>query len=196
MDAFAAIDAGDIDGLRALLAADPSAAARRNDTGLSAVLAAQYRHQPDAVRAILDAEPPLDVFDAAAVGATDRLAALLDADPSLVNAFAPDGHYPLGLACYFSQPDAVALLLERGADVTQVARNDMQVQALHAAVAGRNANTVRLLLEAGADPNAVQHGGWTPLAQAEHHGDPELISLLLAAGAQPAPPSGNRPTTS
>jgi ankyrin repeat protein len=170
MDIFAAIEAGDSDQVHAIVASDPPAAASRNEAGLSAVLAALYRHDLDSMRAILAANPQLDVFDAAAVGDASRLAELLDAEPALVNAYAADGHFPLGLAAYFGRPHAVRCLLERGADVGQVARNDMQVQALHSAVAGRNAEAVRVLLEAGADANAVQHG------------------------AQPG--SGNRPTTS
>ncbi len=191
---FEAIQAGDADRLRDVLIEDPSAASARNESGLSAVLAAQYRHADTMVEAILAAGPDLDVFDAAAVGDCDRLTALLDADPSLVDVYAPDGHFPLGLAAFFGRPQAVRLLLDRGADVSAVARNDMRVQALHAAVAGRNREAVRMLLAAGADPNAEQHGGWTPLMAAQQHGDDDIAADLTAAGAQPS--SGNRSTTS
>ena len=40
-----------------------------------------------------------------------------------------------------------------------------------------------LLLEAGADPDAVQRGGWTPLHSAAHNGDARTVELLLAHGA-------------
>lgn len=184
-DIFAAIEAKDGDRVRAALAADPAAASARNEAGLSAVLAAQYRHADAMVEAILAAGPDLDVFDAAAVGDCERLAALLDGDPTLVNAYAADGHFPLGLAAYFGRPRAVELLLDRGADVAATARNPMRVQALHAAVAGRSREAVRLLLAAGADPNAEQHGGWTPLMAAEAHGDDDIAADLVAAGALP-----------
>ena len=49
-------------------------------------------------------------------------------------------------------------------------------------------------LEAGADSNATQHGGWAPLMAAEEHGDQAVIDLLVAHGAQPT--SENRSTTS
>jgi ankyrin repeat protein len=213
MDVFQVIEAGDADRLRDVVAAEPQAAAARNEAGLSAVLTAQYRHRRDLVDILLAANPDLDVFDAAAVGDVTRLRTLLDGDPGLATAYASDGHFPLGLAAYFGHPDAVELLLERGADVAAVARNPMQVQALHAAVAGRNTVAVRLLLEAGADPNATQHGGWTPLMAAAAHGDEAIVDLLLAAGATPdeaaseqamnnghhelaARLSGNRSTTS
>jgi ankyrin repeat protein len=182
---FDAIQAGDVERVRAHLAENPSAGSARNEAGLSAVLAAQYRRDDAAVEAILSAGPHLDVFDAAAVGDCERLAALLDAEPSLVNAFASDGFFPLGLAAYFGRPEAVRLLLERGADVSATARNPMKVQALHAAVAGRSREAVRMLLAAGADPNAEQHGGWTPLMASQQHGDDDISADLIAAGARP-----------
>jgi adenosylhomocysteine nucleosidase len=192
-DVFGAIEAGDAEQVRALVGADPARAAARNADGLSAVLAAQYRHRPDLVAVLLEAKPDLDVFDAAAVGDVDRLRALLDADRALVHAYAPDGFFPLALAAYFAQPDAVAFLLDRGADPGTAARNPSKVQALHAAVAGRSAESVKLLLDAGADPNAQQESGFTPLMAAEQHDDREIIDLLLQAGAAP---SENRSTTS
>jgi ankyrin repeat protein len=183
---FAIIDEGDGDRLRQLLADDPAQASVRNADGLSPLLAATYRHRPDLAQIVLAAAPPLDVFDAAAVGDVDRLAELLDADPVLANAYASDGFTPLGLAAYFGHPAAVRLLLERGADPSAAARNAMRVQPLHSAVAGRSAEAVRLLLAAGADPNARQHGGWTPLLAAAAHGDEDVVNNLLAAGADAA----------
>lgn len=65
---------------------------------------------------ILDANPPLDVFDAAAVGRTRGLAELLDAEPELAQARSADGSTALHLAARYDQRDAVELLLQRGAD--------------------------------------------------------------------------------
>ncbi len=183
---FQAIDSNDVEAVRALLERDPSLAAARNEAGLPAVLAARYRDHHEIVAMLLAAEPTLDVFEAAAVGDLERLQQLLDEDPSLVNAYADDGFFPLGLAAFFGHPDAVRLLLERGADVGVTARNPMRVQALHAAVAGGNAEAVTLLLNAGADVNVHQHGGWTPLQGAAAHGDEELVDMLLAHGADPS----------
>lgn len=183
---FAAIEAGDLNELRTLLAEDPARASARNEQGLSAVLAATYRRRFDLVEALLALCPELDVFEAAAVGDAARLTALLDSEPALANAFAPDGFTPLSLAAYFGRPEAVRLLLERAADVAATARNSMGVQPLHAAVAGRNFEAVSLLVAAGAEVNATQHGGWTPLMQAAAHGDLEIVDVLVAAGADPA----------
>jgi uncharacterized protein len=203
MALFDAIAAGDVEQVRTLLQDDPSlAGARCPDSGVSAVLSARYRQRMDLVEAVLEAGPELDVFDAAALGRVDRLRQLLDDDPGAAGAWSTDGFTPLHLAAFFAQPAAVALLLGRGADVGAVARNPMQVQALHSAVAGRDAESVRLLLAAGADPDARQHGGWTPLMAARQHGDAVVERLLLDYGASdgadagPAPESGNVASTS
>ena len=132
------------------------------ETG-SAILTAMYQNKRDEAQRLAAEARVLTVWEAAALGDTQRLAALLDGDGSLANAFAPDGHTPAGLAAFFAGPDTTRLLLERGASVAVPARNAMKVQPLHAAVAARNAGAVALLLGAGADPNARQQVGYTPL---------------------------------
>ena len=59
----------------------------------------------------------------------------------------------------------------------------MGVAPLHSAAAARNREAVRLLLEAGADANAIQQGGYTALDAAEHHEDAEMAALLREHGA-------------
>jgi len=188
-DVFDVIRQGDAARLRALLAADPAVVNTRNERGHSPVLIAQYHHKRDLVALLLDAGPELDVFDAASVGRTARVAELLDGDPGLVHRASGDGFFPLGLAAFFGHADTVRLLLARGADVAAVARNPMRVQALHSAVASRNVETVQLLLEAGAPVNDKQQEGWTPLHAAVHAGHAELVRLLVAHGADPALPN-------
>jgi ankyrin repeat protein len=183
MDLFEAIEAGNAEKVRSILAEDPSRAGPRSQTGVSALLWARYRNQPEMVDALLAAGPALDVFDAAALGRLDRLAELVGHDPEQANACSADGFTPLGLAAFFGQPAAVRFLIGQGADVHAVARNPMLVQPLHAATASRNAESVRLILEAGADPDAQQQEGWTALMVARRHGDDEIVALLLAHGA-------------
>ena len=151
----------------------------------SPILAALYRRDPAEAARLAASAPGLDVFEAAALGAEGRLAALLDGDPSLADALAPDGFRPLTLAAFFAPASTAALLLDRGADVRAAARNTMRVEPLHSAVAARNAETVRLLLDRGADPNARQQVGYTPLMGAAGAGRADLVDLLLAHGADP-----------
>ncbi|HVF15246.1 MAG TPA: ankyrin repeat domain-containing protein [Acidimicrobiales bacterium] len=184
MALFEAIEAGSRGNVRSVLEADPSRAGSRSATGVSAILWALYRNHHDIVEALLEVGPALDVFDAAALGRLDRLTELVDADPEQANAWSADGFTPVGLAAFFGQPEAVRLLIERGADVHAVARNEMRVQPLHAATAASDVESVRMILEAGADPNAEQQKGFTPLMAARLHDDQAIIDLLLAHGAQ------------
>ncbi|HUL48742.1 MAG TPA: ankyrin repeat domain-containing protein [Gemmatimonadales bacterium] len=184
-DLLDAVRAGDAGRVQAILGASPALINQRNERGHSPVLIAQYHHKHAVVRVLLDAGPDLDIFDAASVGQADRIAEILDANPELVNAYSSDGFYPLGLAAFFAQPDAVALLLARGADVAQVARNPMRIQPLHAAAAGRSMAVVRMLVEAGAPVNAKQQGGWAPLHEAVNRNDAELARYLLDHAADP-----------
>jgi ankyrin repeat protein len=182
---FDVVRAGDVSRLKAMLATNPGLANARNERGHSPVLIAQYHRRADAVAALLAAGPELDIFDAASVGRTERVAELLDKDPSLINAYSSDGFYPLGLAAFFAHPDTVRLLLARGADVAQVARNPMKVQPLHAAAAGRSFEAVKLLVDAGAPVNGKQEKGWTPLHEAVRQDNVEMARYLLGHGADP-----------
>lgn len=184
-DIFDVVRAGDTATLKSLLAAQPALVNARNERGHSPVLIAQYHHRREAVAVLLAAGPDLDLFDAASVGDTAKVAAWLDKDPTQVNAYSSDGFYPLGLAAFFGHPETVRLLLQRGADVTQVARNPMRVQPLHAAVGGKSLEVVRLVVEAGAPIDAQQQKGYTALHAAVHRSDAELVRYLLAHGADP-----------
>lgn len=181
---FESIKAGDIDAVRAAVKDDPSVAAARDDDGRSTVRAALYEHKQEVADVLLDAKPELDVFDAAAAGDVDRLTELLDDDAGLLGAWSEDGYTPLHFAAFFDRGKALRLLLDRGADVAAVSRNDMKVQPLHSAVAAKSREIVAALLTAGADANARQQGGFTPLMGAEQNEDDEMVRLLMDHGAE------------
>jgi ankyrin repeat protein len=187
MNAFDLIDAADKDALSAALERDHDLAAERNPDGLSPVLYALYNGKQELVEPLLDANPPLDVFDAAAVGRTRGLEELLDAEPELATAWSPDGFTALHLAAFFGQEEAAKILVERGGEVNLVARNaTIHVTPLHSAAAGSHPGIVKLLLEHGADPNAAQDGGFTPLHSAAQNDDRESAEALVEAGADPS----------
>jgi ankyrin repeat protein len=183
-----AIDAGDTERIRALVRERPETAEERNDDGVSALMLARYRDL-DAVEAIRAARTELDVFEAATLGDVERLRELLDADPSLANAWSPDRTNPLHFAAFFAQPEAARLLLDRGAEPNAVAGSFGHVQPLHSAAAGRSAEIVALLLEAGADPNALATASFarvTPLGTCAFTNAVGVARVLLEHGADPS----------
>jgi uncharacterized protein len=158
---------------------------------MSDVLEAVYRGDRDEAER-LAAGRELDVFEASALGRTEPVRELLDADPSSVNAFGGDGFHPVGLALFFGHLDTARLLFERGADANQVSHNErIQTAAIHAAAAaqGQDEETryelVKLALEHGADPNLVQGDGFRAIDAARQNGDTRVEQLLLECGATP-----------
>lgn len=182
---FSSIEDGDFEAVKEMLEEDPGLANARSLDGMSAVLAAMYHGHPGIAQLIIAHGAELNIFEAATVGRLDRVREILDESPELVDAIAPDGFQPLGLACFFGHEDLVAYLLERGAAVDSASHNPMKVMPLHSAVAARSLEVTRLLIEHGAPVNAAQADQFTPLHAAAQNGDVEIVRLLLSAGADP-----------
>ena len=184
-----AVKEGDTARVSELVAADPSLAASRDENGVSALMLSRYYGAPQEVTTALRAGlGELDVFEAATFGDVERLRALLDADPTLANAWSSDRGTPLHFAAFFGQPAAAALLLERGADVHAVSPTFGNVTPLHSGAASpvNGAEIVHLMLAAGADANARQSGGFVALHAAAQKGDARMARDLLEHGADPS----------
>jgi ankyrin repeat protein len=162
---------------------------------MTELLDALYQGNRQRADEILARNPELNVFEAAAVGRTERLHELLDADSSLANAFGDDGFHALGLACFFGHVDAARTLLEHGADVNALSRNPhIKTAAIHAAAAANETGVdeskryelVKLVLEHGADPDLRQGGaddGFRAIDAARQSGDTRVEQLLREHGA-------------
>jgi len=169
---------------------DPALATWRDPQAVSALLWSVYCGQPlirDFLLAVLKAQfIDLDAFEAAAIGDEKQLANLIAANPGYTTAFSGDGWTALHLAAAFGTPAAASVLLTAGASVDALSRNPQQNQPLHAALAlGRNPETIKLLLHHGANPNATQAGGFTPLFSAATANRQDLAEILIAHGANP-----------
>ena len=124
---------------------------------------------------------------AAQSGHVAILESLLDAGAE-VNATTRIGSYtPLHLAGSQANGAIVRALLQGGAEVNATTSNSL-VTALHlAAQEAGGAESVKVLLEYGADPNAKEgSAGQTPLMFAAARNRVESIELLLDAGADPS----------
>ncbi|HLZ91112.1 MAG TPA: ankyrin repeat domain-containing protein [Candidatus Acidoferrum sp.] len=189
-----AIRAGDESALEALLNAEPQLLYFTTPNGSSVLLLAAYYGQAKLAEVFLRHGAQPNIFEASALGHLETVQKLADADRTLVNAFAPDGFYPLGLAAFFGHQAVFEFLLRHGADVHLAARNAQKVTALHAAVARSDLKIAKLLLAAGADPNARQERGFAPLHDAAANGNTALVELLLQHGAQPNAKADNGQT--
>ncbi|MBW7885751.1 MAG: ankyrin repeat domain-containing protein [Caldilineaceae bacterium] len=168
-----------------LLQRVPKLARTQLEDGQPAILYAKFHGRDDIVARLLASGLRLTMHESAAVGELERVKKIADFIPEAVNEYGRDGFTPLQLACFFGYEEIARFLLERGADVLAVAANTMQIQPIHAAVAGRHASIVQLLIEHGADVNARQQRGYTPFMAARQNGDVEIEAMLVAAGARP-----------
>jgi ankyrin repeat protein len=180
-DIFSAISADDKDLVRKLTAQNSDVAHARNPAGVSALMQARYENKLEIVALLRNSAGELDVFEAAALGDNARLRALLAKDRTLVKAQSSDGFTPLHLACFFGQLEAAEALIKHQADVNAVSPS--RIAVIHSAAASRNAALVTLVLQAGANPNLQQQGGYTALHEAAMHNSVDRARALLDAGA-------------
>lgn len=183
---FQAIERGDREQVEHALEARPALASARNESGVSATLYSLYYREPAIAELLANSGAEVTVFEAAALGRVERLRELLTADPAQANATSADGFSPLGLAAFFGQCDAARSLLDAGADPNRASQNSMRVAPLHSAVAAERLDIAALLLERGANVNAVQADDFSPLHEAAQNGQVDMIELLLQHGADRA----------
>jgi ankyrin repeat protein len=181
----AAIQKGDSDRVRELIAEEPDLLTARTPQGVSLLSLACYYRQPGIAAIFAECGGIIDIFDASAIGDLERVRALVEQFPESIDAYSPDGFYPLGLAAFFGHRDLVEYLLDAGANVNQQATNAFQVAPIHAAVSNGNIEIVRMLLDRGADVNARQQKGFTALHGAAGASRKDLFELLLTHGADP-----------
>jgi len=124
------------------------------------------------------------LFAACAAGDLTVLRQLLDREPELASARNEEGATALHAA--LARPDAVRLLLDRGADPNARDAGDKALP-LHFAAGGAPVETVRALLDAGSDvhgagdAHALEVIGWAACFAEPRR---EVVELLLARGAR------------
>jgi len=180
-----AIKDGDLEEVKSILKNHPSLADGVTEEGLSILLLAKYYQKNKIVDVLLSYKTEFNLFEATASGQLSFIEEYLTSHPEQINTYASDGFSPLGLACFFGQKEVVDFLLKQGGDANQVSNNPMKLAPLHSAVAAKQFEIVKALIENGANVNAQQMKGVTPLHSAAHNGLLNIAKLLLENGANP-----------
>ena len=117
------------------------------------------------------------LFDAIDMDEADKVERALNNGADKNAIYEPYGWPALYWAIYKENPEIVAILLEKGADVNAKTNNGWT--ALYSASRGGYTEIASMLLEKGADINAKDNYGNTALMWASHYGHIEIVALLL-----------------
>jgi ankyrin repeat protein len=180
-----AIRNGELQKARAFLKSHPGLVSARADDGSSLLLFALYNGQTAIAALIRSMGAVLSIYDACAAGDRDRTQELLAEDPRLIGFVSHDGWTPLHLASFFGHTTVVEFLLDHGADMHVVSKNSDSAMPLHSALANRQVETAKLLIDRGADFDARQTTyEYAPLHYAAGNGLEEIVRKLLELGAK------------
>ncbi|MFZ0915507.1 MAG: ankyrin repeat domain-containing protein [Candidatus Udaeobacter sp.] len=179
-----AAELGDLEKVRAYLEKDPKQINAADSKGRTVLARAERSGKKELVEFLLEKGATEDIFAAAIVGHTDKVAALLKQDPKLINARDGDGKTALHWAALYGQTKVMELLLANKADVNSLDEDGFT--PLHWAATFNQSDAVKLLLANKANMNLkVQKYGWTPLRLAVIHGHMAAAEALLNGGADP-----------
>ena len=160
------------------------------------LIAAAYANDVDAAAGLIEAGADVNAKDETVQSAYLIATSEVGADPGLLeltlangaDVDAKDSYNGTGLirAAHRGYPVIVERLIEAGVALDHVNRLGWTalLEAIILGDGGRDhVETVRLIVEAGANVNLADGEGVTPLAHAERAGYEEIAAILVAAGA-------------
>jgi ankyrin repeat protein len=169
-DIFAATQAGDLEKVKALLAANPDLVFSKDSQGDTPLHAAAALGKPGGRRGGVAPETNYA-----------EVAKLLLANKADVNAKDNDGNTPLHIAGRTGRKDVAESLLANKAEVN--AKNSDGKTPLDLAVERENKDVAELLCASNADVNSMRKDGWTPLHRAVLNRGTDVAAVLLAHNA-------------
>ena len=187
---------GTADEVASVLDADPSLM-ESNVFRVSLLHDAAFKGNADVVDVLVKRGAALSIHAAAALGRVETVRAMLDADPTLLEALyvdrPMDEQTPLKIAANMAETGVFNLLLDRGANingqVTLPGGGNGASTVLHGAVYSGSVEMVTLALARGADVSLTNPWGATPLGtnwpSRRRTNAPEISDILIAHGAKP-----------
>lgn len=122
---------------------------------------------------------------AAKSGNVEKLQVLFKADSKVIHARDSDGSTALHCATWRGYQSVVDFLLKAGAGVNLHSNNEhWGTTPLHAAAHANRAAIAKMLIDNGADVNARDRAGRTPLDHTEFHKAKAAAKVLGEAGAK------------
>jgi uncharacterized protein len=171
---------GDLAAVQEMLAAEPALLdACFEQVNERPIQAAAHTGSRAIAEFLLENGAPLDIFAAASLGLTDKVAQFLADDPSLASANGVHGISILYHAALSGQVEIAELLKAHGG-------GQEAGRALHAAVQFGHLDMVKWLLANGADPNTPNMMQKTPLDAALARGHTAIADRLRQHGGQTA----------
>lgn len=150
---------------------------RRLIAGIAGALLSMF--SPHAIQA-QDGDIVAEFHDAVEFGDVSAVRKMLSQDPALASSGGRFGFQPMQLQNLYFEEEILDLLLANGADINS--GNDDGVTLLHIIA---DADAVPTLIAKGADLEARDIRGWTPLIMqvTSQENGPDVVMALLKAGA-------------
>lgn len=188
---FQAIEAGDINKVSELLSVDSTLANCRGGDGATPLLIASYQNQGQIVQLLIDNKANIDdrqdgftpLAQAIICGKSTPARVFIENGAQLED-INGSGQSALHLAAQKGLNDIVILLVKnKGMSVNLQTQNEFGVTPLHDAALEGQLQTVKLLVELGADVNKQSKDGWTALDDAVENNHKEIEAFLKTRGA-------------
>lgn len=194
LDIHAVLKKGDIQSVKSLIEANPKLIYETDPAiGHNLLEAAISLKQKEVVECILKLDSSLanvrltgnalPLHVALSCDENDEIVRLMLAHTRDIDALDLQNRTPLVVACQHGYFEIVELLIQKGARVDK-SINGSNMSILHYQAASGRSNAVKMLISRGADVNAQDDHGYTPLHYACRNDNPTVAEILIENGAR------------